>query len=170
MTILTGQKAADCQPALFLALDDDDFADEIAAYLNGPAFRALCGVRPEGIEPEIDEAAPSRRKPHDPNGLLTMAQAAARLGITIEQVKAHVDDGALRYVNVGRGKKRPRYRFTPVDLDEFIANRTMQEQPCRSIAPKRTEASTSSTSRSKVIGFTARRAALLAAKPKRSKP
>jgi hypothetical protein len=38
-------------------------------------------------------------------------QAAAYLNITPEQLLLFVGDGELRFVNVGRGKKRPRYRF-----------------------------------------------------------
>jgi excisionase family DNA binding protein len=110
------------------------------------------------------------RRKRSADGLLTMGEAAARLGITTAQVKAHVDDGGLRFVNVGRGTEKPRYRFTPSDLDQFILSRTGEHHTCRSIAPKRTEASTSSISKSVVIGFTARRNAVLAAKRKRSKP
>jgi excisionase family DNA binding protein len=107
----------------------------------------------------------------DPQGLLTMTQAATRLNITPDQLKAFVDDGSLRFINVGRGRRRPRYRFTVSDLDAFIASRTTQETsaPCRSTRARSTGASISSISRSKVIGFMDRRAALLAAKPKKSK-
>ena len=60
---------------------------------------------------------------------LTSAEAAARLGITIEQLSAFVHDGELRYVNVGRGTKRPRYRFTEADINEFIDNRKAAGEP-----------------------------------------
>ena len=69
--------------------------------------------------------------PTDPDALLTAAQAAAKLNATIEQVMAYVEDGSLRYVNIGRGSKRPRYRFTQSDLNEFIAARTQEHHLVR---------------------------------------
>lgn len=59
--------------------------------------------------------------------LLTPKEAAARLSITVEQLAALVRDGEIAYVGVGRGAKRPRRRFTEVDLDEFIQRRRRRE-------------------------------------------
>jgi hypothetical protein len=113
---------------------------------------------------------PERKPPADPEGLLTAAEAAARLGITIGQLKAHVADGAIRYINVGRGKQRARYRFAPADLDAFKTNRTTTEQPsCPFSSPKSPRRTIGSASKSSVVGFTALRAAHLARKPKGSK-
>jgi excisionase family DNA binding protein len=100
--------------------------------------------------------------------LLTLDEAAAYLNITAEQVSAFIADGTLDYINVGRGKRRPRIRFTKQDLDAFIERRRQREVICRSTSPA-TRRITTSISSSKVIGFTARRAALLAGKPKPTK-
>ena len=127
----------------------------------------------DNAAPEPQATKPQRRAPAsiptDPDALLTAAQAAAKLNVTIEQVMAHVEDGSLRYVNISRGSKRPRYRFTQSDLNEFIAARTQEHSPCPSSPQRNRRASTGTTSNSKVIGFTARRAALRAAKPKNTK-
>jgi len=102
-----------------------------------------------------------------PNGLRTPAEAAARLQISMKQLGSFVRSGELRYVNVGRGSKKPRIRFTDADLTEFITARTQRNNPpCRSTS-RRTHRTTSLTSNSEVIGFQARRNARAAEKPKR---
>jgi excisionase family DNA binding protein len=107
--------------------------------------------------------------PDDPTALLTARQAAQHLNITVEALLAHVHDGTLRAINISRGRKRGRYRFTPADLDAFKASRITQDSPCRftSGKPARTTISTSS---SKVIGFAEVQARRLAAKRMHSKP
>jgi excisionase family DNA binding protein len=105
----------------------------------------------------------------DPDGLLTSSEAAAQLGITVEQLIAHVDDGTIRAINVGRGKIRPRYRFDPADLDVFKTSRTKEHKPCPSSSPKRASRTTGSASSSNVVGFSALHAARLAKKPSGSK-
>ncbi len=62
--------------------------------------------------------------------LLTPKDAAARLAISVQQLKDLTDDGLLRWVNIGRGNKRPTRRYTEVDLDEFIERRSTR---CQSI-------------------------------------
>jgi len=52
--------------------------------------------------------------------LFDLKEAAKRLGASVDHVRALVDDGRLPYVNIGRGRKRPRYRFTDADLHEFV--------------------------------------------------
>jgi hypothetical protein len=91
-----------------------------------------------------------------PDGLRTPTEAARKLHCSIKTLDGYVASGALRYVNVGHGKKRPRRMFTDPDLNEFIANRTRKDSPCPS---SRTHAhrSGASTSRSEVIAFSARR-------------
>jgi len=119
------------------------------------------------------DAAPVKptRKPRmpvrPPDGLHTPREAAAKLGCSIKTLFAHVAAGALRYVDTGRGKKRPRRMFNDADLDAFIANQTRKDVPCPSTSP-RTAARRISTTTSKceVIGFTARRNARLAVKRK----
>jgi excisionase family DNA binding protein len=97
--------------------------------------------------------------------LLTLREAAQRLKITPEQVAALVHDGEISYVNVGRGRKRPRMRFTHQDIHGFIERRTRRDVPCPSTSLKNPPI-TASTSGSEVIGFMARRNARHGAKPK----
>jgi len=68
----------------------------------------------------------------DPKAPLTAAEAAARLSITTAQLMRFVTSGDLKFINIGQGKKRPRYRFDPADLDAFKTARTMEHQPCPS--------------------------------------
>jgi excisionase family DNA binding protein len=102
--------------------------------------------------------------PDDPTALLTARQAAQHLNITVEQLLAHVHDGTLRAINISRGKKRGRWRFTRDDLDAFKTSRT-QEQPCRFSSPKSPRRITGIVSKSSVVDFSALRAARLARKP-----
>ena len=60
--------------------------------------------------------------------LRTPKEAAERLHTSVEQLTAFVRDGELKYINLGRGKKRPRRMFTDEDLDEFIERRTRKER------------------------------------------
>jgi hypothetical protein len=103
-----------------------------------------------------------------PDGLRTKAEAAAKLGCSIKTLDGYVSTGALRYVALGHGKKRQRKMFTDPDLNEFIASQTRKDVPCPSI---RTETAarriSTTTSKCEVIGFTARRNARRAAKPKK---
>jgi len=102
--------------------------------------------------------------------LFDLKEAAKRLAASVDHVRALVEDGRLRYINIGRGRKRPRYRFTDADLNEFIeANRAREEAPCQSSRSRKVH-TTNSTSYSVVIGFTAQRNARLAKKPKNLKP
>jgi hypothetical protein len=66
-----------------------------------------------------------RRKPKllPEESLRPPREAAAKLQITIDQLFEFVRLGELRYVNVGRGEKKPRYRFADADLDAFIEQR-----------------------------------------------
>jgi excisionase family DNA binding protein len=102
-----------------------------------------------------------------PRLLLTTAEAADRLGITVEKLLAFVHDGQLRGINMGRGSKRPRYKFTEADISELIEKRKTQEVPCPSTNPKSPRRISGLTSKSVVVGFMDRRAAQIAAKRKR---
>lgn len=101
--------------------------------------------------------------------LLTPEQAAARLTITEDHLRALVADGAIGYINVGLGKKRPRRRFTEADIDDFIERRRGREVPCQFIGTsvRRTTSSISSTG---AIGFMAQRNARIEQMQKGSKP
>ena len=69
----------------------------------------------------------SRRKHRHPDSLLDAADAAARLSITTEQLLRFVKSGDLRSINMGKGREKPRYRFKPADLDDFISARSTSE-------------------------------------------
>ncbi|WP_074830398.1 MULTISPECIES: helix-turn-helix domain-containing protein [Bradyrhizobium] len=99
--------------------------------------------------------------------LLDKKEAAKRLKITEDQLAGLVEDGEISYINTGRGKKRPRRRFTEKDLEEFVERRRRRES-CLSTSPKN-HRSTNTISGSGVIGFTARRNAQIAKTPKNSK-
>jgi hypothetical protein len=101
-----------------------------------------------------------------PDGLKPPAQAAARLGCSIKTLNGHIATGALGYVIIGHGRKRPRKMFTDADLDAFIANQTRKDVPCPSIAT-RAPRSGNTTSRGEVIAFSAQPKPRPGAKPKR---
>jgi hypothetical protein len=96
----------------------------------------------------------SRPRPHIPDGLRTPAQAAARLGCSEKTLKGYVAAGAIGYVVIGHGSKRPRKMFSDSDLDAFIAEQTRKDSPCPS-TPTSVRRIGVSTSRSKVIAFSA---------------
>jgi hypothetical protein len=100
--------------------------------------------------------------------LFDLKQAAIKLDISEEQARGLVRDGDLPYINVGRGKKRPRMRFTEEDLDELIERRRRKAEPCLS-TNRKSHRFTSTTSKPVVIGFTALRNAQLEKKPRRLK-
>jgi hypothetical protein len=125
-------------------------------------LEAMLGVR------KLRQVAPRTPRQSSPDGLKTAAQAAAKLNCSIKTLNAHVAVGDLRYVIIGKGMKRPRRMFTDADINEFVSNQTRKDVPCPSISTE-TAAHRISTSipKCKVIGFTARRNARRAAKPKR---
>jgi Helix-turn-helix domain len=115
----------------------------------------------------IDIARTRRHIPPPPGdkGLLTPAEAARKLRCSIKTLSGHVASGALRYVDVGLGKKRMRRMFTDADLDNLIANQTRKDVPCPSTKTETVARRTGTlTSKCEVIGFTARRNARRAAK------
>src|SRR6516164_3532619 len=73
-----------------------------------------------------------------PDGLRTPAEAARKLRCSVKTLFGHVASGALRYVAIGHGTKRPRKRFADADLDAFIESQTRKDVPCPST---RTESS-----------------------------
>jgi excisionase family DNA binding protein len=100
------------------------------------------------------------RAANDNNRLLTPEQAALRLNITEDQLSAFTHDGEIAYINVGRGKKRPRRRYAEDDIMEFLERRRRREVPCQSIVTS-VRHTTNSISSTKVIGFMAARNARL---------
>ena len=99
--------------------------------------------------------------------LLKPAEMAAQLRISEKQLADLVRDGEVGFVNVGRGKKKPRILFTQADRDEFIERRRARKSPpsCQSIGRK-ARRSISTTSGSEVVAFSALRSARASAKRK----
>lgn len=54
---------------------------------------------------------------------LTLNDVAERLGVSLRHVQAHVDDGNLVAVNVGRGTTRRDLRVLEEDLEGFLLRR-----------------------------------------------
>lgn len=104
-------------------------------------------------------------------GLLTLDEAAVRLGMSTRLLRDHLKAGNISYVNVGLGEHRPAYRFRPADLAafEFERVRRCEKQSGVSTAeptPRRGP----TISLSPVIDFAARRASRPAAKPSNGSP
>ncbi|MGW9820277.1 helix-turn-helix protein [Methylorubrum extorquens] len=90
-----------------------------------------------------------------------LKEVAEMFGISLRQVQAHVDDGSLVAVNVGRGDERRDLRVLEGDLEGFVRRRKTAAVTAAAFArPKtRTRAVTTSTPSS---GYAERRAARLA--------
>jgi excisionase family DNA binding protein len=138
----------------YLALENTRTGDELADALLTIADRERRGVVLRAyLFGELDKRPrTARARPGD--GLRTAAEAAAKLGISMRTLREHVDARTLRYVNVGRGRKRIRRMFTDADLDAFIATQTRKDLPCPSIAPAGRRTGTM-TFGGEVVGFTA---------------
>jgi hypothetical protein len=67
---------------------------------------------------------------NDSPALLTPKQAAQRLQVSIETLRGFVNDGALAFINMGRGAKKKRMAFDPIDIEEFLRNRKRRLAPC----------------------------------------
>jgi hypothetical protein len=131
---------------------------QLAPWLDGLANRLTQADNRvlQGISLERPKVQPRRqRKPRHPtpDGLKTAAQAAAKLGCSIKTLNGHIASGALRYVIIGHGTKRPRKMFTDADLDAFITAQTRKDSPCPFTA-SRVRRSSTSNSASEVIAFT----------------
>lgn len=72
--------------------------------------------RPHGLGyKSADKARGGYPKPHDPNRLLTLNEAADRLAVSISTVRRAVNAGELKTVRIGKI-----IRVRPADLDEYI--------------------------------------------------
>jgi hypothetical protein len=141
-----------------------NLADQLADLASAGVIAVLLG---DADQPPPHTSGLLPRSPL-PDGLRTSAEAARKLRCSIKTLKGHVASGALRYVDLGLGKKRVRRMFTDADLDNFIANQTRKDVPCPSTKTETVARRTgTSTSKCEVIGFTARRNARRAAKPKK---
>ena len=90
------------------------------------------------------------------NPLRSLKDTARVLGVSVKTLSGFVRDGEIRYIDVGRGKKKIRRMFTDQDIDQFQESRARREVPCQSTSTK-TARTTTSISSSKVVGFTALR-------------
>jgi hypothetical protein len=102
-----------------------------------------------------------------PDGLRTLREGAARLRCSIKTLNGHLASGALGYVVMGHGTKRPRKMLSDADIDQFIADQTRKDSPACPSIEHRVRRTGTSTSKSEVIAFTARRNARPGGKPKR---
>ncbi|MCB4805876.1 hypothetical protein QO001_006105 [Methylobacterium brachiatum] len=69
-----------------------------------------------------------------------LADVAEKLGISLRQVQAHVDDGSLVAVDIGRGNDRRSLRVLPDDLEGFLKRRrtaVAKASPFPNALPKR---------------------------------
>src|SRR4051794_21694337 len=96
-----------------------------------------------------------------PDGLLTMRQAAAALGVGERTLRDHLRSGDIRYIDVGRGRQRRALRFAPEDLEDFKRSRRGQPWPST-----RDARSTTTSSSTEVVDFVGLRAARASGKPK----
>lgn len=114
---------------------------------------------------EFDDTG--RMTTENPAPLLTPKEAAARLAITVKHLTELIRTGAIAYINVGRGNKNPRRRFTEADIEDFIERHRRREvclPPTRNIRRR-----SSSISDMGFPSFTALRAARLAEKLEKQK-
>jgi excisionase family DNA binding protein len=118
-------------------------------------------------KPERRRRRPERNRPRPLDGLLTTDEAAARLRCSVKTLNGYIASGAIRYVAIGHGSKRPRKMFTATDLDDFIANQTRKDAPACQSSRTHVRLSGGSTSRSEVIAFSARRNAAPSGKQKK---
>ena len=92
--------------------------------------------------------------------LITATATANLIGCDPKTLRAMTDGGMIRAVRIGLGKTR---RYTEGDIRAYL---TESAAPCPSTSPRRAPTS-NTTSRSKVVDFTARRALKRAARPKK---
>ena len=73
----------------------------------------------------VSQAARSGCETPSPNAeeLLTPDEAARRLKVTAEHVRALIRSGRLSAINIGTGPKRPLYRIPASALGEFLSSR-----------------------------------------------
>src|SRR5262245_42492897 len=136
------------------------FGSDLIGYI-------LFGLEPRQRQRTRKPCRPTLAPP-PPDSLLTPAEAARMLRISEKTLHAHVAAGVVGDVSTGHGRKRQRIRFSRADLDNFIANQTRKDVPCPSTKTETVARRTgTSTSKCEVIGFTARRNARRAAKPKK---
>ena len=83
---------------------------------------------PAKPDPELHDTAPL---------LLTPKQAAGLLTISERQLRDLTDDGAIGFVNIGLGSKRPTRRYEPAEIERFIGDRRTVKAPAALYRPSR---------------------------------
>lgn len=99
--------------------------------------------------------------------LLTPKDAAAALNMSVKTLRGHVADGNIRYIVIGRGRKRPNIAFDDSDIAEFKDHQRRRRAPLCLSTRQKTHRSTATTSSSEVVAFMAQLEQLQSAKPKK---
>lgn len=86
-------------------------------------FSAYEDVAPIGREGEAVLTADLGEVVFHFDRAFTLAEVAEKLGISLRQVQAHIDDRNLIAVNVGRGTERRDLRVLDEDLEGFMRRR-----------------------------------------------
>lgn len=76
--------------------------------------------------------------------LMTPEEAAAALGISGRQLRDLTADGAIPYIDIGRGKREAR-RYEPSDIEAFKSERRKTACPSISVPAQRRTATTSAS-------------------------
>ena len=66
---------------------------------------------------------------HNAPHLLTVADVAARIGLTVPAVLALIHSGEITAINVSSGTQRPRWRVAPDDLSFWLTSRQARPTP-----------------------------------------
>lgn len=105
-----------------------------AAKAGIPAAVEACDIRPGPVAIDLARKilAECLAATGDESASLTPPQAAKRLGVSPETVIGWIRSGELKAANVGKGKKRARYRIEPDALAEF------QRKRCADVTPEKT--------------------------------
>jgi hypothetical protein len=62
---------------------------------------------------------------------MTPKEAAAKIGVSVKNLMAHVAAGRLRFINIGTMDRKV-HRFTTYNLVTFIEKQKVTEAPCPS--------------------------------------
>ncbi len=68
--------------------------------------------------------------------LLTVEEAARRLGVSRATIERHIRDGEFGTINVGRGSLRPHIRLLEEELEDFVARRYQKHVPAIHLATR----------------------------------
>lgn len=105
-------------------------AGHLAAIIGIPSAVAACQMRAGGttvfqakaILAECLAAVPGIKRPERVH--LSPPEVAKRYGVSPDTVRGWIASGLLRATNIGKGKKKPRFRIEPQALEEFDRKRT----------------------------------------------